>query len=59
MLLEMIDAWSPERRKPAGYFEHDRPDVRALIPETATEILDIGCGSGRLGAAIRRARAVE
>lgn len=56
MLLEMIAASSPERRKPAGYFEHDRPDVRALIPETATEILDIGCGSGRLGAAIRRAR---
>jgi O-antigen biosynthesis protein len=56
VVLEMIEAWSPDRRKPAGYFEHHRPDVRALIPETAVNILDIGCGSGRLGAALRSSR---
>ncbi|MCA9058608.1 MAG: glycosyltransferase, partial [Planctomycetaceae bacterium] len=35
------------------YFEFDRPDVRSLIPQTARKILDVGCGSGKLGAAVR------
>ncbi|WP_437202990.1 class I SAM-dependent methyltransferase [Planctomicrobium sp. SH664] len=40
--------------KSATYFEHDRPDVLELVPSTAQRVLDIGCGSGRLGAALQR-----
>eukprot|EP00913_Durusdinium_trenchii_P013432 g12613.t1 len=39
--------------KPAGYFEFDRPDVLALVPESARDVLDIGCGGGRLGGSIK------
>ena len=37
----------------ATYFGHARPEVVALIPETARRVLDIGCGAGRLGDAIK------
>jgi methionine biosynthesis protein MetW len=37
----------------------DRPEVRALIPATATRVLDLGCGGGALGAALKRERDVE
>jgi len=40
--------------KQADYFEHSRPDVLELIPETAKRILEIGCGSGMLGASIKQ-----
>lgn len=36
-----------------GYHDHARPDVLQLVPEDAQRILDIGCGSGRLGAALK------
>jgi len=36
------------------YFGHARPEVLALIPETARRVLDIGCGAGRLGEAIKQ-----
>lgn len=39
--------------KPNMYFEFDRPDVLKLVPITARQILDVGCGAGRLGAAIK------
>mgnify|MGYP001171398301 CR=1 FL=1 len=39
--------------KPLGYFEFDRPDVLALVPSTVRRVLDIGCGGGKLGAAIK------
>ncbi|QDU39660.1 SPBc2 prophage-derived glycosyltransferase SunS [Maioricimonas rarisocia] len=39
--------------KAPGYFDHVRPDVLQLIPTSARKILDIGCGSGRLGEALR------
>lgn len=35
------------------YFEFDRPEVRDLVPLSAGRILDVGCGSGRLGAALQ------
>lgn len=31
----------------------DRPDILQQIPLTAVRILDIGCGTGRLGAAVK------
>ncbi|MBX3436539.1 MAG: glycosyltransferase [Planctomycetaceae bacterium] len=39
--------------KSTTYFEFDRPDVQELVPVTARRILDIGCGAGRLGAALK------
>lgn len=45
--------------KANDYFEHDRADVLAMIPETARNILEIGCGGGRLGASIKRRQAAH
>ena len=39
--------------KPVEYFEFDRPDVLALVPLNSRRILDVGCGGGRLGLAIK------
>jgi methionine biosynthesis protein MetW len=42
-----------------AYFEFDRPELRALVPDGARRILDVGCGAGALGAALREERGVE
>lgn len=36
-----------------GYFEFDRPELVALVPTTARDVVDVGCGAGRLGAALK------
>lgn len=36
-----------------GYFEWARPEIVEHVPPTARRILDIGCGTGRLGAGIK------
>ncbi|HEX4613842.1 MAG TPA: glycosyltransferase, partial [Urbifossiella sp.] len=36
-----------------GYFDHARPELLALIPPTAREVVDVGCGAGRLGQALK------
>jgi SAM-dependent methyltransferase len=60
------DAASPSGpagvRAPAGpgddeYFELDRPELRARVPHTARRVLDVGCGAGALGAALKDERA--
>jgi 2-polyprenyl-3-methyl-5-hydroxy-6-metoxy-1,4-benzoquinol methylase len=41
---------------PEGYYEHARPEVAALVPSGARVVVDVGCGAGALGAALKRAR---
>jgi len=43
--------------KSHDYFEFSRPEVQDLVPQSARRILDIGCGGGRLGEALRSSRA--
>jgi O-antigen biosynthesis protein len=45
--------------KENAYYGFARPEVVALIPDTATQILDIGCGAGRLGEALKRRQPAE
>lgn len=40
----------------ADYYENWRPELVALVPETATTVLDVGCGNGALGHAVKRRR---
>ncbi len=35
------------------YFEFDRPELLALIPPDARDVVDVGCGAGRLGVALK------
>jgi SAM-dependent methyltransferase len=37
-----------------SYFAHCRPEVVGLLPETARQVLDIGCGAGRVGETIKQ-----
>src|ERR1700719_4022878 len=39
-------------RRSHGY-ETARPDVQELVPQTARRILELGCSSGALGAALK------
>lgn len=45
-------------RRRAAY-ENPRPEVQALIPADARRILDLGCSSGALGAAIKQRQTAE
>jgi GT2 family glycosyltransferase/spore maturation protein CgeB/tetratricopeptide (TPR) repeat protein/protein-L-isoaspartate O-methyltransferase len=50
---------SNEGTQEEAYFDHARPEVMALVPESARKILDIGCGAGRLGEALRKRQPCE
>jgi GT2 family glycosyltransferase/2-polyprenyl-3-methyl-5-hydroxy-6-metoxy-1,4-benzoquinol methylase/Tfp pilus assembly protein PilF len=43
----------PAAHRDPSYFEFVRPELLALIPESARQVLDVGCGAGRLGAALK------
>ena len=42
-----------------SYFEFARPEVLQLIPLTAQRVLEIGCGTGRLGEAVKKRQVCE
>ncbi len=48
-----VELRSSIQTKTNDYFEHDRPDVLAMIPDTARCVLEIGCGGGKLGASLK------
>jgi 2-polyprenyl-3-methyl-5-hydroxy-6-metoxy-1,4-benzoquinol methylase len=39
-----------------GYYANTRPEVLALVPASARFVVDVGCGAGRLGQALKAAR---
>jgi predicted TPR repeat methyltransferase len=39
--------------KPRSYFEQARPELVALLPDPLGRVLDVGCGAGGVGRAIR------
>ena len=47
------------RKRRAWAYENPRPEVQKLVPRDARRILDIGCSSGRLGAALKSRQAAE
>jgi methionine biosynthesis protein MetW len=46
-------ATSAERAARVGTYENARPEVQALVPRDARRVLDVGCASGALGAALK------
>jgi methionine biosynthesis protein MetW len=47
------------RRLRAGAYENPRPDVQELVPPGARRILDLGCSSGAMGAALKARQGAE
>ena len=39
-----------------SYFTHARPEMQPFVPEVASRVLDIGCGAGAFGAALKELR---
>ena len=51
-----IGACATANRDPETYYEWSRPELRALVPADAKLVLDVGCGHGALGAALKADR---
>jgi methionine biosynthesis protein MetW len=47
------------RAERAHAYENPRPEVAALVPAGATRVLDLGCASGALGAALKQRQDCE
>ncbi len=47
------------RQRRRGAYENPRPEVQALVPTGARRILDLGCSSGALGAALKQRQGAE
>lgn len=61
-MLEVVADRGPLNPTPAemvesrdiSYYQHTRPELLELIPRDARSVLDIGCGAGMLGAALKQ-----
>lgn len=42
-----------------GYYRNTRPEVAQYLPRTARRVLDVGCGAGDFGRAIKRRGRIE
>jgi SAM-dependent methyltransferase len=58
VMLPAMDAQVLRERRRAAY-ETTRPEVQAAVPLTARRILDLGCASGALGAALKQRQGAE
>jgi methionine biosynthesis protein MetW len=47
------------RRRRSAAYENPRPEVQELVPTGARRILDLGCSSGALGAALKARQSAE
>jgi 2-polyprenyl-3-methyl-5-hydroxy-6-metoxy-1,4-benzoquinol methylase len=43
-----------DRDKPVGYYSGKRPEMLDFVPPTAKKVLDVGCGEGGFGAALKK-----
>jgi 2-polyprenyl-3-methyl-5-hydroxy-6-metoxy-1,4-benzoquinol methylase len=43
-------------KKTVAYFSQTRPEMIAIVPEGINTLLDIGCGAGTFGTALKQAR---
>ena len=54
-VMDDLDTRRSARRSALAHaYENERPDIQALVPLRSRRILDLGCSSGRLGAALKR-----
>ena len=42
-----------------SYYQNERPELVSLVPKSAARVLDVGCGAGAMGRAIKRQGAQE
>jgi 2-polyprenyl-3-methyl-5-hydroxy-6-metoxy-1,4-benzoquinol methylase len=59
VIAEPRDAEGNQREVRRDAYESARPDVQELVPRDARRILDLGCASGALGAALKRRQGAE
>lgn len=45
--------------KPEGYYNNDRPEMLKYLPENPSKILDVGCGDGAFGRALKEKSQAE
>src|SRR5205814_3708067 len=51
--LSRSDIYEENTAKPDGYYDVDRAEVIRYIPDGDLSILDVGCGSGNFGKALK------